>query len=167
MLLRWNPSTHCTHTPLSDYCSSCSMTSPTTASLQWSVAEDFAGNDGLCGVPLDRRCKKRFRLRIWLGLRRVNDASSNGAVVGTFLFCGGVRRYQSCLRVCDWYVRESWQHSLPGIILDDLNRVKCQFTQGLLLMFQSEFVFTGLSTCAPAWDNLETLKQYKFLFNMY
>jgi hypothetical protein len=46
------------------------------------VAEDFAGNDGLCGVPLDRRCKKRFSLRIWLGLRRVNDASSNGAVVG-------------------------------------------------------------------------------------
>ncbi|PAN27135.1 hypothetical protein PAHAL_5G061000 [Panicum hallii] len=55
-----------------------SLSGPIPGSLRRFAAEDFAGNDGLCGVPLDCKCKKRMRL----GLRRVNDASSVGAAVG-------------------------------------------------------------------------------------
>jgi hypothetical protein len=75
-------------------------------SLQRFAAENFAGNDGLCGPPLDRKCKKRFRLRIHLRLRKINSASSVGAAVGFvvgfvvafyfphwFVFCGSFRPY--------------------------------------------------------------------------
>jgi len=60
-----------------------SLSGPIPGSLRRFPAQDFAGNDGLCGAPLDRKCKERLRRR-WmrLGLRRVNDASSVGAAVG-------------------------------------------------------------------------------------
>ncbi|CAO2182081.1 unnamed protein product [Urochloa humidicola] len=54
------------------------LSGPIPGSLQRFAAEDFAGNDGLCGSPLDRKCKKRFHFK----LRRVNNASSIGAAVG-------------------------------------------------------------------------------------
>jgi hypothetical protein len=74
------------------------LSGPIAASLQRFAAEDFAGNDGLCGVPLDRRCKKRFHLQ----------TSSIGAAVSFvvgfvaafyfphwFFFCGGLRPYHA------------------------------------------------------------------------
>lgn len=81
-----------------------SLSGPIPGSLRRFAAEDFAGNDGLYGVPLDCKCKKRMRL----GLRRVNDASSVGAAVGSvaafysphwfvFVFSGPA----SSVRACD------------------------------------------------------------------
>ncbi|XP_066308041.1 probably inactive leucine-rich repeat receptor-like protein kinase At5g48380 [Miscanthus floridulus] len=79
-----------------------SLSGPIPGSLQRFSAEDFAGNDGLCGAPLGK-CK---RARIHLRLRRVNDASSIGGAVGFvagfvvafyfpqwFVFCGSLRPY--------------------------------------------------------------------------
>ncbi|XP_066316703.1 probably inactive leucine-rich repeat receptor-like protein kinase At5g48380 [Miscanthus floridulus] len=89
-----------------------SLSGPIPGSLQKFSAEDFAGNDGLCGAPLGK-CKRRFHVRIrarpvriHLRLRRVNDASSIGGAVGfvvgfvvafyfprCFVFCGSLRPY--------------------------------------------------------------------------
>ncbi|RLN24568.1 hypothetical protein C2845_PM07G11000 [Panicum miliaceum] len=68
-------------------------------SVQRFAAEAFAGNDGLRGAPLDRKCKERVRVRI-------NAASCIGAAVRFivafvavfyfphwFLFCGSLRTY--------------------------------------------------------------------------
>ncbi|XP_066316704.1 probably inactive leucine-rich repeat receptor-like protein kinase At5g48380 [Miscanthus floridulus] len=89
-----------------------SLSGPIPGSLQRFAAENFAGNDGLCGAPLGK-CKRRFHVRIrarpvriHLRLRRVNDASSIGGAVGFlvgfvvafyfpqwFVFFGSLRPY--------------------------------------------------------------------------
>ncbi|KAI5006955.1 hypothetical protein ZWY2020_046903 [Hordeum vulgare] len=80
-----------------------SLTGPVPDSLQGFPAGNFTGNPGLCGAPLGKKCKKRFRVRIhvrfiWIRemfvrirklLHRINDASIIGASAG-FIFGGGV-----------------------------------------------------------------------------
>ncbi|KAF7025075.1 hypothetical protein CFC21_037316 [Triticum aestivum] len=102
-----------------------SLSSLVPDSLQRFSAAKFTGNPGLCGPPLDKRCKKRFRMRIhirlvWVQvmfvriqklLRSINDASITGASAGfilgfvvafyfphKFLFCGRLQPYT--FRVC-------------------------------------------------------------------
>ncbi|RCV28512.1 hypothetical protein SETIT_5G410000v2 [Setaria italica] len=83
-----------------------SLSGPIPGSLQRFAPEYFAGNGGLCGAPLDRKCKRRFHVRIHIRLRRINNASSIGAAAGFivgfvvafyfphwFVFCGGLRPY--------------------------------------------------------------------------
>uniref|UniRef100_A0A453G5R8 Leucine-rich repeat-containing N-terminal plant-type domain-containing protein n=3 Tax=Aegilops tauschii TaxID=37682 RepID=A0A453G5R8_AEGTS len=92
-----------------------SLSGPVLDSLQRFPATNFTANPGLCGPPLDKRCKKRFRVRIHVRLvrtremfvriqkllHRINDASIIGALAGfifgfmvafyfphKFLFCG-------------------------------------------------------------------------------
>ncbi|XP_066315550.1 probably inactive leucine-rich repeat receptor-like protein kinase At5g48380, partial [Miscanthus floridulus] len=97
-----------------------SLSGPIPGSLQRFAAENFAGNDGLCGAPLGK-CKRRFHVRIrarpvriHLRLRRVNDASSIGGAVGFvvgfvvafyfpqwFVFCGSLRPYVFPVTVSD------------------------------------------------------------------
>lgn len=95
-----------------------SLSGPVPDSLQRFPPANFTGNPRLCGPPLDKKCKKRFRLRIHirpirihLRLRRINDASCIGAAAGfvvgfvvafyfphRFLFCRSLRPY--IVRVC-------------------------------------------------------------------
>ncbi|XP_044977948.1 probably inactive leucine-rich repeat receptor-like protein kinase At5g48380 [Hordeum vulgare subsp. vulgare] len=102
-----------------------SLTGPVPDSLQGFPAGNFTGNPGLCGAPLGKKCKKRFRVRIhvrfiWIRemfvrirklLHRINDASIIGASAGfifgfvvafyfphKFLFCGRLQPYT--FRVC-------------------------------------------------------------------
>ncbi|CAM0884036.1 unnamed protein product [Alopecurus aequalis] len=95
-----------------------SLSGPVPDSLQSFPSANFTGNPGLCGPPLDKKCKKKFRVRIHIRpirirvrLRRINDASSIGAAAGfilgfvvafyfphRFLFCRRLRPY--VFRVC-------------------------------------------------------------------
>ncbi|KAM3334407.1 hypothetical protein ACQJBY_029056 [Aegilops geniculata] len=102
-----------------------SLSGPVPGSLQRFPAANFTGNPGLCGAPLDKKCKKRFRVRIHVRLvqirqmcvrirnllHRINDASIIGASAGfilgfvlafyfphKFLFCGRLQPYT--FRVC-------------------------------------------------------------------
>lgn len=101
-----------------------SLSGPVPDSLQRFPAANFTGNPGLCGAPLDKKCKKRFRVRIhvrlvWVRevfvrigklLHRTNDASVIGASAGfifgfvaafyfphKFLFCGRLQPYTFCV----------------------------------------------------------------------
>jgi hypothetical protein len=72
-----------------------SLSGPIPGSLHRFSAENFAGNDGLCGAPLGK-CKRQFHVRIrvrpvrmHLRLRRVNDASRIGGAVGFVVGFGG------------------------------------------------------------------------------
>ncbi|KAM3353236.1 hypothetical protein ACQJBY_024419 [Aegilops geniculata] len=102
-----------------------SLSGPVPDSLQRFPAANFTGNPGLCGAPLNKKCKKRFRVRIHVRLVRVremfvrirkllhtiNDSSIIGAAAGfifgfvvafyfphKFLFCGRLHPY--VFRVC-------------------------------------------------------------------
>lgn len=101
-----------------------SLFGPVPDSLQSFPAANFVGNPGLCGAPLDKKCKKRFRVRIHVRLvriremfvrirkllHRINDASIIGASAGfifrfvvafyfphKFLFCGRLQPYTFCV----------------------------------------------------------------------
>ncbi|KAM3334413.1 hypothetical protein ACQJBY_029062 [Aegilops geniculata] len=76
-----------------------SLFGPVPDSLQSFPAANFTSNPGLCGAPLDKKCKKRFRVRIQVRLvriremfvriqkllHRINDASIIGASAGFIL----------------------------------------------------------------------------------
>lgn len=88
-----------------------SLSGPIPDSLRSFPPANFTGNPRLCGPPLDRKCKKRFRVRIHVRLvrilevlGRINDASLVGAAAvfftgfvvafyfpHRFLFCRRVR----------------------------------------------------------------------------
>uniref|UniRef100_A0ACD5VW00 Uncharacterized protein n=1 Tax=Avena sativa TaxID=4498 RepID=A0ACD5VW00_AVESA len=96
-----------------------SLSGPVPDSLQRFPLANFTGNPRLCGPPIGKKCKKRFRLRIHvrpirihLRLRRINDASCIGAAAGfvvgfvvafyfphRFLFCRRLRPY--IFHVCE------------------------------------------------------------------
>ncbi|XP_037462402.1 inactive LRR receptor-like serine/threonine-protein kinase BIR2 [Triticum dicoccoides] len=57
-----------------------SLSGPIPAFLQGFPAASFAGNDGLCGAPLDRRCPASARSRM-----QISGESSVGAAVGFVL----------------------------------------------------------------------------------
>lgn len=50
-----------------------SLSGPVPDSLQHFPAANFTGNLELCGAPLDKKCKKRFRVRIHVRLVRVRE----------------------------------------------------------------------------------------------
>nr|XP_020190347.1 probably inactive leucine-rich repeat receptor-like protein kinase At5g48380 [Aegilops tauschii subsp. strangulata] len=102
-----------------------SLSGPVPDSLHRFPAANFTGNPGLCGAPLDKKCKKSFMVRIHVRLvriremfvrihkllHRINDASIIGASAGfilgfvlafyfphKFLFCGRLQPYT--FRVC-------------------------------------------------------------------
>uniref|UniRef100_N1QWG8 LRR receptor-like serine/threonine-protein kinase n=1 Tax=Aegilops tauschii TaxID=37682 RepID=N1QWG8_AEGTA len=102
-----------------------SLSGPVPDSLQRFPAANFTGNPGLCWAPLDKKCKKRFRVRIRVRVvriremlvriqkvpHRINDASIIGASAGfisgfvvafyfphKFLFCARLQPYT--FRVC-------------------------------------------------------------------
>ncbi|VAH82894.1 unnamed protein product [Triticum turgidum subsp. durum] len=101
-----------------------SLSGPVPDTLQSFPAANFTGNPGLCGAPLDKKCKKRFRVRIHVRLvriremfvriqkllHRINDASIIEAAAGfifgfvvafyfphRFLFCGRLQPYTFCV----------------------------------------------------------------------
>jgi hypothetical protein len=157
MLLRWNPSTHCTHTSqrllfiMFQDLSNNSFSSEVRGwrlRWQWRALRCAAGQEVQEAIPpMDMAWPVQ-------GQRRLQQRCCGGFRCWVHR---GVRRYQSCLRVCVSYVRESSQHSLSGIILDDLNRVKCQFTQGLLLMFHRDLFLLVYQPVLPygiTWRHL-------------